>query len=720
MADQPFNPEPPNVQPDNYINWSRPIEEPKADTSTEIGLKGLGSAIEGGTQLGIAGEENSIRQDVYAKKDTLDQDYIQRLSQADSVLGKPDSGDTPPSGGSPGLKNLPQSLDVLHSASQNGKITEKYYYQQLYSMAKEMRSENPMFKDYIDQQFSRVTREQPANDLIKSLTSDINTYTANAREQQNKTGNMIDSAIEKGLLGNNGGSVKAGFNAGLISGTAVQNMISASASRHYQNELTLQGLQINREKTALDAETGASKMSPVIANQVLDFTDAKTIPFGGSYIGLRDLYTKIQNKEITPTPDQDTGYARVAQSQRSDIYTKMWSMMNDTSRGPSVVQQQYGGSLEKAKAALDVSMKPMDDLVSLYTDKQLGVAGLAEAHIKDVEAGSQAAWYDSAKYGQGIAKIKGLSTILGNSDVGKSWLGDVATPPAGLSKDIQGLFTHQMTSIATQSTGDSRAPNPGDSVKLGQPITLQQSIESAKNQGYTGPRAAPMYKGWVDTIAYGLGNTKMPAQVRSNLAAGAYGAGNDNLMFNFQPDTRNAKGQRVPGSTSAFTTLVNPKITKAMYELGGPTIQGDEPWTAYKNRAVKWFGDTFHQNIQTLNSLQDSDYVKILWDPENQQFTTRFTNSGQTDKPPTVITLHSIGNAAAGAMYSLENYRIQTPVDNINRGLEAMKSIAKKDPSVDMNSTLISLLTGQGLDPTGVSQKLKNAVTKAAQAEVSP
>ena len=179
--ESPFNPEPQTEQPGNYIYWSRPITEPKANVSSEIALKGAGQAIKGGTELGIAGEENSIRNDIYQKTDQLNDQYIQRLSQADSLIGGDNKIDQPPKTGP--MQRLPGSLETLTAARDNGKMSETYYYQQIYNMAKQMRSQNPMFRDYIDNQFSRITKEQPANDLIKSLTGDINAYAANAREQ---------------------------------------------------------------------------------------------------------------------------------------------------------------------------------------------------------------------------------------------------------------------------------------------------------------------------------------------------------------------------------------------------------------------------------------------------------------------------------------------------------------------------------------------------------
>jgi ethanolamine utilization microcompartment shell protein EutS len=719
-----FNPEPQDISPGNYIGWSRAIQEPKADVSKEIGLKGAGEALKGAGELGISGEENYIRNDIYSKVDSLNDNYIDRLSKADSLLGgDPSKVDQPPKAGTPGLQKLAGSIDTLTAARDNGKMSETYYYQQIYSMAKQMRSQNPMFRDYIDNQFSRITKEQPANDMIKSLTQDINTYAANFREQRGKTQTILDSALKEGMLGPGGAALVLGFRNGQVPESVALGAVAKAGSRRWEDENTIHELQIRKESLALSTDEGARNIAPVINNQVQAFVDAPLYAVGDKAESLRQLKSDIDSGKIKPTPEQLTSYARAASQQRSDIYQEVWRRMISPAPGSkdvktSVLYTQFGGDSEKMKASLTTALSPMDDLVEQYTKGDLSTAKMMEADVKDKETGAKEFWYTQTSISDGLRKLKGLSEIGGNSPAFKQWLETYGNPPKGLAPIMKGLFSDTLQGIATQSTGNARAPNPGDAIKLGTPVTLNDAIERANQGGYNGPKAAPLYKGWLDSIAFGVADMKMPYPVKANLIAGAYGGGNDDLMFNFKPDTVNDKGQRVPGSTSAFTTLVNPKITKAMFALGGPTIQGDEPWDIYKQRAVKWFGDTFHQNLETLNSLKDSSYVKMSWDTDNHKFIPEFKHPDDLgDRVARPGTTGQLSSAAAAAAYRQENYKISFAIDNLNRGLEAIAEIAKKDPSVDVNATILRLLTSQGLDMGVLPQKMRDSVVKSLQAQ---
>lgn len=703
--ESPFNPEPQTEQPGNYIYWSRPITEPKANVSSEIALKGAGQAIKGGVELGIAGEENSIRNDIYQKTDQLNDQYIQRLSQADSLIGGDNKIDQPPKTGP--MQRLPGSLETLTAARDNGKMSETYYYQQIYNMAKQMRSQNPMFRDYIDNQFSRITKEQPANDLIKSLTGDINAYAANAREQHNKTDTIIQTAMKDGVLGSNGAAIYAAYKKGDMPEGAVLDMVAKAGARKYNNEAYLLSLKVQNEKLDYDQKTGAAALAPVINNEVQSYADAATIPVGGQYMNLHDVASKVVRGELKVTPEQNDQLYRVAKQQRDDIYSRQWTAINQIDKnGFSVMKSVYGGSPEKAKAALELAMKPMDDIVSMYEKGDLAGVKTAEATVKSIETNAKIGLYTDKTIGQYLQVAKGLSEIAGNSPAFSGWQ-MVSQPTGDMMSHLRGMYTKDLNEIVAQASGDDRAPNPGDAMRIGQPITLNDAIERAKRNEVTGPAGARVYRGWLESLSIGLSDKKMPIPMRVNMVAGTYGPGNDGLMGHFTPDTINDKGQRVPGSTTAFTTLVNKKITDSVSLLGNNILEVNASWDNYKNTAQKWFGDTYHQNIEELNRVSDlikggSD-IRLTWDDSNMRWDVHMgTYTG------------SPGNYTNKRTYD-EQYlaRARASVDNFNRGLEAIQTISKKDPSVDIKAFITKLMLDQGLQPGLLTQKLIKAYMDA-------
>lgn len=710
---QPFNPEPQTEQPGNYIYWSRPVTEPKANVSSEIALKGAGEAIEGGTRLAISGEENFIRNDIYQKTDQLNDDYIKRLSNADSLIGGNASDIDQPPKGSGAMKRLPGALETLTAARDNGKMSETYYYQQIYNMAKQMRSQNPMFRDYIDNQFSKITKEQPANDLIKSLTGDINAYVANAREQKNKTDSVIITAMKDGVLGSNGAAIYAAYKKGDMPEGAVLDMVAKAGARKYNNEAYLLSLRVQNEKLEYDQKTGAAALAPVINNEIQTYTDAATVPVGGNYMSLHDVASRVTRGELKVTPEQNDQLLRTAKLQRDDIYNRMWSNINQVDKsGNSVMKNVYGGSPEKAKTALDLAMSPMDSIVKMYENGDLAGVKTAEATVKSIETNAKLSLYNDKTIGQYLQVAKGLSEIAGNSPAFSGWQ-MVSQPTGDMMSHLRGLYTKDLNEIVAQSTGDDRAPSPGDALRIGQPITLSAAIQRAQQNGVEGASGARVYRGWLESLSIGLADKKMPIQMRVNMVAGTYGNGNNNLMFNFQPDTVNDKGQRVPGSTAAFTTLVNKKITDSVSLLGDPILEVNSSWDNYKNTALKWFGDTYHQNIQQLNTVSDlikggSD-IKLTWDDQANRWDVQLGR--YTGSPGEFVNKRTYDQTYFE--------RTKVAVENLNKGLEAIRTIAHKDPSVDINAYITKLMLDQGLEPSSLAQKLIKSFMDAQRAQAT-
>lgn len=179
-----FAPETP-AQPDNPYFWSRPTSEPKPDTSgalrgkaIEEGLKGGASALREGTQGITAAYEKGIQNAVYAAVDPVRDEYMSQLHTADQALqghGTPDplGRDAPKD-----VKGLPRTLNTLDSARDNGKLSQTDYDARLTALAKEIRGKYPGFRQYVDEEFKRVTGRDSANQYIHSVIQDIDSFIA--------------------------------------------------------------------------------------------------------------------------------------------------------------------------------------------------------------------------------------------------------------------------------------------------------------------------------------------------------------------------------------------------------------------------------------------------------------------------------------------------------------------------------------------------------------
>lgn len=214
-----FNPDVPDVQPGNYLNWSKPTEYKPNESSkysgeaTKIALSTAGEALD--TAATVAEKyvkEGIIKPQVEAEQRALQDQYTVELdakrnslrasgispvgdapvdnsqtSQADDGMNAMAKGSLLPNAVDdsvvfdPKLGMAPTSIDrtlgnltTLKASSDQGKMTETEYYGKLNSNLKSLRARFPGWRDYIDQEAEKITGVNAANAYIKSSVSEIN------------------------------------------------------------------------------------------------------------------------------------------------------------------------------------------------------------------------------------------------------------------------------------------------------------------------------------------------------------------------------------------------------------------------------------------------------------------------------------------------------------------------------------------------------------------
>ena len=159
-----FNPEPAGINPQDWTNVSRPIEQPKSDTSTGIALSTVGEGITSATQIADTAVKYDIKEQADKGVDKLRDAYTQSLvdvrntqlataDQSQSLL--PDTGTTPPPNLQSGLDKVKQLGTAL--AQNGGKINDTLYTGALNSLSKQLRSQYPGYRDYIDESIKKVS-----------------------------------------------------------------------------------------------------------------------------------------------------------------------------------------------------------------------------------------------------------------------------------------------------------------------------------------------------------------------------------------------------------------------------------------------------------------------------------------------------------------------------------------------------------------------------------
>src|SRR5882672_209847 len=237
----PFNPPINPLNPDDYTRKSRAVDidpgikpqgvaqnqimphgvmqgDESAKYAGEAEASGIKSAAVSGTAYGdlfkdivqtvdFAGKggvelvKKDIENKVYEVADRERQSYTDILQKVKAGIGvknvldsnaeMTDEESTPAE-----VAGLPDSFSALQGARDSGKISGTYYQSRLLAEAKTLRAQYPGFREYIDQQFSKVTGTNPANAYIHSLVQDINRAASSTAGEKSKMLNFIRSNMD--------------------------------------------------------------------------------------------------------------------------------------------------------------------------------------------------------------------------------------------------------------------------------------------------------------------------------------------------------------------------------------------------------------------------------------------------------------------------------------------------------------------------------------------
>lgn len=178
-------------QPDSPYFWAKGTSEPKPNLSGEILAKGAASAIHEGVQGVNAAYEKGIQNTIYNAVDPLRDQYMERLHSADQTLQGRETPDPLGRDAPRDVKGLPGSLNTLDSARANGKLSQTDYDARLTALAKEIRGKYPGYREYVDETFKRITGRDSANQYIKSVIGDIDSYMSSRKGEGEKLANKI-------------------------------------------------------------------------------------------------------------------------------------------------------------------------------------------------------------------------------------------------------------------------------------------------------------------------------------------------------------------------------------------------------------------------------------------------------------------------------------------------------------------------------------------------
>jgi dsDNA-binding SOS-regulon protein len=643
----PFNPE--VQQTPGYLygeESARAISPIAPDQSKEILLKGAGKALTGGVQVAEDFEHQSILTAEHQGLDTINDQAISRLTEAKanpSLLAK-EEGTAPPEA----VKGLPSTLDKLDQARVNGKISQTYIDMQKDTLAKQLRSQYPGFREFIDESFSKSTREDPANRYISSLVGDINSLAAAGRAQKDKTEHFVMEGIDKGF--DNWDTFANAWYKGKMTDDQIR-------SEYYRqsHEKALQQKEdhdIIHENHVRESQqrTAENIVSERVNKGSVDYFDAHMTAFGT----MADILKKTQGPMDSQTAQQFATQVESGKNQwLIDMDRELGSPIDGDPKNPS-----YKTLLgpEKIKNLLAEGANRFDLLGKMFTDERAGIATASTRMAKSAGDDARLQLLDkNTAFGRTNLALTELSKSMAPSSFEK--LISEIVIPGDYDKNLAAFIQSGKLSDMTQPDGPDK------------PHTATETITKVAGLGnkVTDKDKADAVKDTLSTIDK-LHDAGVDKETKQKIVTSFFSPGNREMLSLV---ARNNK-------MDVLKQLANDQNAKEIYKLG------DKSWSQYSDWVKSTFGtQVFPNEIRELNEIQSNPKLKIGWNNEDHK----------------IVLKGSLPEVVKGSP-SVEQGRAEQAVARINAGIDSIKGLAKYE-KMDVNAYIYKILVDSDLKGMG-------------------
>lgn len=691
-----FNPDVPKTQDPNYLNYSKVNEAPKADESSKYTYAGIGEGISGVVDIADTFEKGIIGDQVRDAVDTQRNQFTSALEMARNgspasstpvdAVGQPMSIMAGDSTGKPIPAALDQKLDSaanLPAALQGGHISKTYYDMNLAQSAKELRSQYPGYRDYIDQKFAQMTGGNPANEYVSSMIADINRNNTLAKEQIEKVSSQLRAQNADGVPGAN--VMLNAWEAKQVPEAKVNDFINNANSYKYQNATAKAKFESTERDKSTDTQNATKYATNVLATgMVSQFSALYKVSGMDEKDTLQNIALKLDSGELRQGDEQAQVLERQLLTNRDIFKQQKWAEFNKPlNKDGDTVFTLMGA--DKASALIDKQAEYFDNMAKRFHDHEYGWAHLNQNWAEGALHTSLATTLMTPGIGQVAAKANNLFKLFGpnwGSALGQEIFN------TKLPDEIKGWLANDKLDLQLQPY---LAPN-------GQPTTIKQKIDDAKAKGVTQPEYFDNLLDSVNTIR----NPKANDDAKEKIAYAFFSPQNRHFLADnrFKQDYVDPQtGNKVPGNYSIFTRLTNPDITKEMFRLGQ---NKPELWTMYKNWAEETFGnDLMRTDLKNLPEIQDAG-LHVKWTDRDNVHRIDITDAN--------------GASLKGPKNTLEH----RTVDNINLGLNSLGNIEAAAHG-DVGTYLLHYLTQSGIDlsknTNGIPSKIVEAILVSRKAQ---
>lgn len=668
----PFNPDVKDVKPINPIGWSKSAEVPSQFASTiSAGLESAGKLIgissEAGDKLVKQNAENTaeslfrpVVDDEAAKLSGID--FSMRLgatsnaASADTTGLKPNATTSEPVEMPSTLKKLPETLGVLEGARANGHLSETAYYGRLMSMAKDLRSQYPVgYRDYIDQQISKITGVDPANAYMKSILGDINANIGNQQAERNK---ILARLVEHNGLSADAPKVYDALSQGRITNRMALEFLQPLEATKVKHDQRMQ-VYAEAEKGSQEAQRIAETSFRTYGSDLVASTIRGDMKLKGyTPDQIRDIQTKYYAGELELDNPTKIALAEQNKVHMEHAVRELQKELNLVQPDPN--KEGYrpvplSATLKDQGAKIiEEAIKPLQDIQNNFMNGDLGMVGLTQKLTEGMKQDDAHVFFKTPEYRAAAAQLSWAKDNGGGELVAKIW-------ESLLGKGLPVQGSASQVSLLVKLSNLASAPDPRGNKEV---KTLAEFIDKTTQEVKDTRVSSPTNFAEVQSLIDGktgvsLLNPETKPQTKAAIINNFFGPGNLGVLQKIKPDYKDERGNPIPGQESWFKRFTNPEVVAEVNRVGGTA----------KDNYTAWVKQTYEeltlQNINKLKTMNITGAYEVQWNSATSQFIFVDKTKGPTDP-----------NAPAGYRLPANAQNpVRDTVDALNKSIGGLRNV---------------------------------------------
>lgn len=704
-----FNPQVPGSQDPNYLGYAKVIDAPSPDQSTGLALSTAAQGLEGFVKVTDASIKVGAENEAYKRIDPERNKFTSGLETIKSNLqtsaipapvqtaAGTTTGNILDANASMDMPEVPDGIDQgieriaqLKSAQKAAAINDTEFSSKVLSIATQMRAQYPGYRDYVDEQVSKISGMPVANSYYKNLMQDINRQLVQQSSQKDIVQGLYLKNLDVPYIQQNYTKLKAGDP-------------SMTEDKFISTIADWQNLQSQQK---IDAASRAQKWDnkkAQVDDQTERLTDVVTKEVNLHVNGIQGLAGVGTVKSLTDyINDAAAGRIKATDTEVDQRKTQLAGLRNVIYQAVMKTAQPYSVSIgpQKAKEVVDYAMQPIDATLTLANSKDSSPAFFQMRQVQAINEGAKYDFLLNKDTSAASRAVIGARAVWGESYM-PQWIRNMFEN--GIDQKYRGLFEQENLNVV--------APLED---KRGQPIPryMKDAIVHGKKSGAPGE-----YIGGIVGMVTTLADPKAPLAGKDKVIEWAYNEKNIGRLDELKMDYRDPNtGEMVPGKYRAFNILSSPGVVQGVAETAKVH---PENYTKLQGTLEVEFGSLFRSDVAKLSQLTDKPYLNahFSWDETNGKL-------GLVDRNnrPIVPNYRALGIEQPNQVYL--NGALEV-LDRVNGGLKNLINVQKSNPAGpgDITSYAFNILKDArfrpGAEVTGAENAMK-AIFKSRNPETTP